>query len=87
MYQLSEFPYPPAITRAVLHDAGPYQIEIAQAQFVAAQIAPRLPQNEREAARLIEEGYTTSQKMSWQVVAQEYLLPGLERASTRHSRV
>jgi len=60
------------------------QIEIAQARSVAAQIAANLPQDEREAAVLLAQGYALSQKMSWQVVAQEYLLPGLQRAGARH---
>jgi glycosyltransferase involved in cell wall biosynthesis len=63
------------------------QIETAQSEIVAAQIAARLPKDERAADRLLEEGYATSQKMSWQAVAQEYLLPGLERASSKQSSV
>jgi hypothetical protein len=56
------------------------QIEALQAESVAAQIAAQLPQDERKAAQLLQSGYALSQKLSWQVVAEEYLLPGLERA-------
>jgi hypothetical protein len=63
------------------------RIEVAQAETVAARIVARLPQDERARAKLLQEGYATSQKMSWEVVAQQYLLPGLERASTSHSSV
>lgn len=62
------------------------QIEVAQARSVADQIAAHLPQDERAAVKLLQAGYATSQKMSWQVVAQDHLLPGLERAGARHTR-
>jgi hypothetical protein len=62
------------------------QIETAQARSVADQVAARLPDDDRAAADLLERGYALSQKMSWQVVAQDYLLPGLQRASARHKQ-
>jgi hypothetical protein len=62
------------------------QIETAQAQLVAAQIAAHLPQNAQESAALLASGYALSQRMSWQVVVQEYLFPGLHQAGARHSR-
>ena len=53
------------------------QIETAQAAAVAQQIIERLPQDEAAAQKLLQAGYMLSQKMSWQVVARDYLLPGL----------
>jgi glycosyltransferase involved in cell wall biosynthesis len=59
------------------------QIEAAQAGEVAQQIVDRLPQDDAEAQQLLEKGFAISQKMSWQVVVEEYLLPGLARATHR----
>jgi hypothetical protein len=56
------------------------RIESAQARDVARQIVDRLPQNDTEAQKLLEGGYAVSQKMSWEVVVRDYLLPGLARA-------
>jgi len=81
-------PASPGIEAALaINQARRDQIEIAQAQSVAAQIAAHLPgDDDRAAAKQIQAGYALSQKMSWQVVAKEYLLPGLERASVRHKQ-
>jgi hypothetical protein len=56
------------------------RIESAQARDVARQIVDRLPQNDTEAQKLLEGGYAIGQKMSWEVVVRDYLLPGLARA-------
>jgi hypothetical protein len=75
----------PSIAAALAIDqARRDQIETVQARLVAAQIAASLPQDERAAETLLQTGYALSQKMSWQVVAQDYLLPGLEHADARH---
>lgn len=53
------------------------QIEFEQAGTVAGLIMDRLPKNEAATQRLIETGFALSQQMSWEVVAGEYLMPGL----------
>jgi hypothetical protein len=56
------------------------QIETRQAREVALQIAKRLPQEKASAQQILTQGYSLSQQMSWEVVARDYLLPGLARA-------
>jgi glycosyltransferase involved in cell wall biosynthesis len=55
-------------------------IEKQEARQVAHRIADRLPQCETDMQQLIEQGYALSRQMSWEVVARDYLLPGLARA-------
>jgi len=57
-------------------------VEATNAQRVAAEILARLPHTAEAMARTIEEGYHISQDMSWEVVARDYLLPGLKRGLT-----
>jgi len=57
-------------------------VEATNAQRVAAEILARLPHTTEAMARTIEEGYHISQDMSWEVVALDYLLPGLKRGLT-----
>jgi hypothetical protein len=57
-------------------------VEATNAQRVAAEILARLPHTAEAMARTIEEGYHISQDMSWEVVALDYLLPGLKRGLT-----
>ena len=56
------------------------RIENIQARAVARQIVDRLPLDESAARAFLEQGRRISQRMSWEVVARDYLLPGLERA-------
>jgi len=44
---------------------------------VARQIATRLPRNDAQKQALIDTGYALAQRMSWDVVAREQLLPAL----------
>jgi hypothetical protein len=53
-------------------------IEAQQAHEVAQKIASLLPQDESAAQETLERGYNLSKKMSWEVVAGDYLLPGLK---------
>lgn len=53
------------------------EIETRQADLVAQAIAQRLPRDDLAAQKLIDDGYALAQKMSWEVVARDYLLPGL----------
>jgi hypothetical protein len=40
----------------------------------------RLPRTPAEFEHFIERGYDLAQKMSWDAVAREYVLPGIQRA-------
>ncbi len=55
-------------------------IEAHNSLWAAQQIADRLPRNDEERARLLAEGQRVAMRMSWDVVAREYLLPGLAAA-------
>ncbi len=58
-------------------------IEAGSSGRAAQTIFERLPQNESDIGRLIERGADTARRMSWEVVARDYLLPGLRRATER----
>jgi hypothetical protein len=55
-------------------------VELASASLVAEEILAHLPRGPEAKAQTIETGYRISQRMSWEVVAADYLLPGLRRA-------
>ena len=57
------------------------QIEHEVAGKVAADLMARLPHSPAEFEQYIERGYALAQKMSWDVVARDYVLPGIARAS------
>lgn len=59
-------------------------IEYHVAEQVAARLLSRLPQNEAAHEELLRSGYEMARQMSWEVVARDYLLPALERASHKH---
>ena len=56
------------------------QIEAQNSVAVARTIFERLPRSAAEAEALLHLGQALAQRMSWDVVAKEYLLPGLQRA-------
>ena len=56
------------------------QIEAANSFDIAAKLLGRLPRNERDVDEMIERGYEIAKKMSWEVVVEDYFLPGLHRA-------
>ncbi len=58
-------------------------IEDSVAGQIAATLYSRLPTEERHFARLLQNGYELAQKMSWEVVARDYVLPGIDRAIQR----
>jgi hypothetical protein len=66
-------------TALTIDQARRDQIEAQQAAEVARQIAERLPQEDTLAQEILRQGYRLSQQMSWEVVARDYLLPGLMR--------
>jgi hypothetical protein len=57
------------------------KIEDAVAAKVAIDLIDRLPRTPAEFEQFIERGYALAQKMSWDVVARDYVLPGIARAS------
>jgi hypothetical protein len=46
----------------------------------------RLPRTPKQFEEFIERGYELAKKMSWEVVARDYVIPGIQRAS-RASRL
>ena len=59
------------------------KLEAKQASAVARLIVDRLPQNDAAAQKLIKDGFALSQRMSWEVVASKYLIPGLAWAQSQ----
>lgn len=62
-------------------------VESLVARKVAEELYKRLPTNEAQFARMIESGYELAKNMSWEVVARDYVLPGIERALSRNHAV
>lgn len=56
------------------------RVEHQVAQQVAEALIDRLPRTPQEFEAFIDRGYALAQKMSWEVVASEYVLPGIARA-------
>lgn len=57
------------------------EIEHAVAEKVARELIQRLPRTPEEFEQSIERGYALAQHMSWDVVARDYVVPGIQRAS------
>ncbi|HTW94517.1 MAG TPA: hypothetical protein VMD30_06980 [Tepidisphaeraceae bacterium] len=57
------------------------EIEDREAERVAAELVSRLPRSPQEFEQFIERGYQLAQKMSWDHVANEYVIPGILRAA------
>ncbi|MDQ3249879.1 MAG: hypothetical protein M3Q45_11815 [Chloroflexota bacterium] len=56
-------------------------IESVNSLATARTLFERLPKNDTEIGALLEQGQAVAQRMSWDVVAQDYLLPGLRKAA------
>ena len=56
------------------------QIEANNSRDIAANLAGRLPRNDRDVDEMIQRGYEIAVKMSWEVVVENYFLPGLRHA-------
>jgi hypothetical protein len=56
------------------------EIEHAESERVATELLKRLPRTPAEFEQFIERGHELASKMSWEVVAREYVLPGIQRA-------
>ncbi len=61
-------------------------LEHTVAAMVAAELFSRLPRTPAEFEKFIDRGHALAQQMSWDAVARDYVLPGIERA-TRASRL
>lgn len=57
------------------------EIEHTVAAQVANELMARLPRTPEQFEQFIQRGYDLASKMSWDVVAREYVLPGIERAA------
>ena len=55
-------------------------IEHAVAEKVARQLMERMPRTPAEFEPFVERGYEIASRMSWDAVAREYVLPGIQRA-------
>ncbi|MGE0479015.1 MAG: hypothetical protein AB7Q17_00965 [Phycisphaerae bacterium] len=53
------------------------------AEVVARELLRRLPTNEAEERELLETGHALAEKLSWDAVAERFILPAMRRASTR----
>jgi hypothetical protein len=62
------------------------EIEHAVAEKVAHELMDRLPRSPQQFEQFIDRGYELAQKMSWDVVARDYVLPGIQRC-TRAQRL
>ena len=56
------------------------ELEHIVAEHVALEILQRLPHTPAEFEQYIERGYALAQRMSWDAVARDYILPGIARA-------
>jgi hypothetical protein len=50
------------------------------------QICSRLPKNQAEVETMIQTGWSLAEKMSWDMVVKNYMLPSLEKASDKNTR-
>jgi hypothetical protein len=57
------------------------QVEHTVAEMVAGELISRLPHTPQQFEEFIERGHALASKMSWDVVARDYVLPGIQRAS------
>lgn len=55
------------------------QVELRESQRVAEALARRLPETGAQTARLLDLGFRTARRMSWEQVVREYFLPALKR--------
>jgi hypothetical protein len=56
-------------------------IEHQVSELVAQQLIDRLPRTPREFEQFIQRGYDLAQHMSWDAIARDYIVPGIERAT------
>ena len=56
------------------------EIETRSRQLVASELIDRLPRTPEEFQQFIDRGHELAEQMSWDVVARDYVLPGIQRA-------
>jgi hypothetical protein len=56
-------------------------VEEAEAKRVAAELVKRLPKTPAEHEQFLARGYDLARQMSWDVVARDFVIPGIQRAS------
>ena len=57
------------------------EIEHTVATLVAKALMDRLPRSPQEFEQFIDRGHRLAEQMSWDVVARDYVIPGIQRAS------
>jgi glycogen synthase len=57
------------------------QVENTVAELVAKELFDRLPRSPEQFEQFIERGYNLAAQMSWDVVARDYVVPGIQRAT------
>jgi hypothetical protein len=57
------------------------EIEHNVSGIVAKDLVERLPRSPRDFDEFIDRGHALASKMSWDVVARDYVIPGIKRAS------
>ena len=48
---------------------------------VAEELVDHLPRSPKEFEEMLERGFALASRMSWDVVARDYVLPGIQRAA------
>jgi hypothetical protein len=87
-YTQSNEVHPHSIEDCLLIDrANREYIEGTVAQTIAAEIHRRLPRSPAQFERLLRQGYKLASRMSWEVVARDYVLPGIEKALAQPTAV
>jgi hypothetical protein len=62
------------------------ELERTVAEMVAQELIQRLPRTPAEFEQFIERGYALASKMSWDAVARDFVVPGIQRA-VKHQRL
>ena len=57
------------------------QLEDRVAEMVAAELIDRLPRTPEEFEQFIDRGHALAEKMSWDAVARDYIVPGITQAT------
>ena len=57
------------------------EIEHLVAEHVAKELIERLPRTPAEFEAMIDRGHKLAEQMSWEVVARDYVVPGIQRAA------
>lgn len=60
------------------------KIEHKISEKVALEVCARLPKNDEELAAQIQAGYDLAKHMSWEAVAEKYVMPSLYKAMEKH---